>query len=682
MNNYIFDIVPLITGIISLSMAIVSYRKEAPFRLNRRFFTLSLSIAVWNLGLYYQESLAASDSARIIASKISHLGAAFAAPTGLHFIFRFVRHGNMKLMIPIKASYLLSIVIAVLLFSGNFIIAGVVSYKYGTHCVWGFLYPVHLLNIVFDYTIMLILLIGAYKKSSSNVERNRLHYVLIGAVITIITTLCNFLPAAGVPIKAPGHLGTLIFQIMILMSMYRYRLMNLSNAVSKILYLLLTWLIIGGGFVVILYFTDKIVWKFITAGIFVAFFFSVQKLVLPVLERRIYPLKADTKQLLESLDKSLTLSEKPKDAAESLVNTVHNVTNVPSVAVYIKRGGLLRRMAASGSGESDFPEVISESSLLCKDVSYKIKEELKRDVATEQWGTRSEREVKKLISDMDESGIEAAVPIEAEGVLYGLLAFSRKRFGGVYDPEDLNTFRLLAGRTAVALAIQASSAKLAEREHLAEIGEMTAMIAHEIKNPLGAIKGAAEQMEGRNNDSESLKLSAMIKEEALRLEATIRTYLAFARPVSVSPEDVDVVKLAGRCSELFMNEAKSSLFSVGVDKVNPIKINIDPDGFRQIFFNIAKNSLEAKSDGSLKISFYDSADSLSVIFEDNCGGMTPETVEKLYKPFYTTKANGTGLGMAVCRKIAAAMNSKLSVSSKQGVGTKFVLEINRFKEIL
>gem|GEM_PF-5003464 len=693
METYFFSSIPLITGIVSLSIAFASYKKEAPFKLNRRFFALSLSIALWNLGLFVQESLAVTETIKLYAARLSHLGAAFAAPTGLHFIYRFVRNVNSRWMIPLKSSYFISAVISILLFTSDLVVAGVVPYKYGSYSVWGVLYPLHIANIVSVYALMLVLLISAYLKSSSNVEKNRILYILIGAIITIFTTLCNFLPAMGIAIKAPGHIGTLIFQLTILMAMYRYRLMNLRNAISRTFFLLITWFIIGSLYVLVFLFigskdsaggTERIVWQFILAAIFILLFFAVQKKILPYLERLIYPLKADSRRLLEALDKSLTISEQPKDAAISLVKTIHEATNVPATVVYLRSSekGPLRRIAIAGSADNEFPMEIAENSSLCIDHICRVREELRRDLVTEQWGDKGKIGLAKQISDMEEVGIEAVVPIAAEGVIYGLLGFSRKRFGGVYDPDDLETFRLLAARTAVAIAIHISSAKIAKREHLAVIGEMTAMIAHEIKNPLGAIKAAAEQISMHKNEAECEKLTIMIREEVERLDTTIKTYLAFARPISIESEEIDIVKLTVRCAELFRNEANESNFEVVVKSEKEIKVAIDPDAYRQLFFNLAKNSLEAKTNGKLNVTFIEDKRAVSVIFEDNCGGMSLEVIEKLFNPFFTTKTGGTGLGMAICKKIATAMDGKLFVSSTAGYGTKFTLELPQKQETI
>jgi two-component sensor histidine kinase len=586
-------------------------------------------------------------------------------------------------MIPLKVSYFISIIISILLFSSELIIVKIAPYKYGTFSVWGSLYPIHIVNIIAVYILMLVLLIGAFRKSFSNVEKNRILYILVGAIITIFTTLCNFLPAMGIAIKAPGHIGTLIFQFTILLAVYRYRLMNFGNAISRTIFFIISWIIFGSLYALVFWVTGS---KHSAGGtaIFILLVFAAQKIILPYLERLIYPLKADSRRLLEALDKSLTISEQPKDAAKSLVRTIHEATNVPATVVYLRSNEkeTLEQISVAGNADNLFPMYIEETSYLCSDLTCRVREELRRDLVTEQWGNKGKEGLTKQISDMETAGIEAVVPIVADGVLYGILGFSKKRFGGVYDLDDLETFRLLAARTAVAIAIHISSIKIAKREHLAVVGEMTAMIAHEIKNPLGAIKAAAEQIGMQKNEKDVEKLSVMIREEVLRLDTTIKTYLAFARPVLIKPEEIDIVKLTVRCAELFRNEADESNFEICVKNENEkeIRIAIDPDAYRQLFFNLSKNSLEAKNNGKLIVSFFERERTVSVIFEDNCGGMSSEVVEKLFNPFYTTKTGGTGLGMAICKKIATAMDGKLYVNSIAGYGTKFTLELSLKKE--
>jgi signal transduction histidine kinase len=286
----------------------------------------------------------------------------------------------------------------------------------------------------------------------------------------------------------------------------------------------------------------------------------------------------------------------------------------------------------------------------------------------------SREEGEALVRGLEEIGMEAAVPLHAGGETLGLLLFARKRFGGVYDPEDLNALRLLASHVSVAISNFETFEALKEKEQMAFAGEMTALIAHEIKNPLGVIRSASEQLSVPG--SAAAKLAGMIGEEAERLDRIVRTYLQYIRPLEAELADMDPVKLAARCRELFISEAGASKFTINIIRPEEnLWVMLDADLFKQVFYNIAGNSLEARADGALDVLFEKRNNGVDLVFRDNCGGMNAETLAKIFRPFYTTKAKGTGLGMAIVKKCVFAMKGNIYISSEEGAGTVIGLSL-------
>jgi signal transduction histidine kinase len=292
----------------------------------------------------------------------------------------------------------------------------------------------------------------------------------------------------------------------------------------------------------------------------------------------------------------------------------------------------------------------------------------------ENFQTFSREVFEILINEMEMLNIEVAIPLISENQFVGLLGFGRKRLRGVYDMEDVSALKLLSGRAADAILNFETVDKLRERETLALIGEMTAGIAHEIKNPLGAIKGAADNLTGTSFPKDIRKFSTIITEESSRLDRIVKQFLIYARPAEASIEEADLVRLTQRCRELFLSESKADAFSVRVTGTeDSIMALVDPDFFKQVFYNIAGNSFEAKQDGTIQLSVTQNHGQAEVKFSDNCGGMVRDIADKVFNPFFTTKHEGTGLGMAIVKKLVRLMNGNIYINTRLKQGTDIIL---------
>ncbi len=217
--------------------------------------------------------------------------------------------------------------------------------------------------------------------------------------------------------------------------------------------------------------------------------------------------------------------------------------------------------------------------------------------------------------------------------------------------------------------------QLNEQNHLmrlAEIGQMTAAIAHEIRNPLTGIKSAA-QMIGESPEKAS-EFAIIISEEADQLNMLCNDFLDFAKPLQLRLEPVKLWEVANRVVTRLMSQFKSQ----GVD----LELGLDPSGqtiqadrnrLEQVLTNLLLNALQASQPATtVRVT----AASGKLVVEDQGAGMNPETISQLFTPFFTTKAKGTGLGMSNVRKIIEAHKGRITVRSEPGAGTQFEVRLN------
>lgn len=214
-----------------------------------------------------------------------------------------------------------------------------------------------------------------------------------------------------------------------------------------------------------------------------------------------------------------------------------------------------------------------------------------------------------------------------------------------------------------------------EMEHLAHMGKMAAVLAHEIRNPLGTIKGFA-QLAGERPDPALRALVDPIVEEARRLENLVNDLLLYGRPPvpeiraaawreTLAPLEADARHAIGDRGIRFSAAASELVWDT------------DPRLLRQALLNLVRNALEAAAEGEggeVRLEVHAGADGgLELAVIDNGQGIPDAVRDRLAEPFFTTKASGTGLGLAITRKLAESLGGKLTLEGAEPHGTRAVL---------
>lgn len=273
--------------------------------------------------------------------------------------------------------------------------------------------------------------------------------------------------------------------------------------------------------------------------------------------------------------------------------------------------------------------------------------------------------------------------------LLGLLCIRDDRVQGAFDLDDVDTCRNVA--TAAARVIESSQAyeRVKERDRLAALGEMSAGLAHEIRNPLGAIKGAAQLLipnERRPTPvepGETAELLGIIVEEANRLNNVVTRFLDYARaerPGREGSARVDLNAIVRKTAHLLgqQDELKNVEVRLRTDDLLP-NVAGDAESILQVFLNLGLNALQAMpTGGTLEIlttrrrrSRLGYGQFAEVRFRDTGVGIPRDKIKKLFIPFYTTKTKGTGLGLAISQRIINQHGGTIEVRSTLGQGSTF-----------
>jgi signal transduction histidine kinase len=206
-------------------------------------------------------------------------------------------------------------------------------------------------------------------------------------------------------------------------------------------------------------------------------------------------------------------------------------------------------------------------------------------------------------------------------------------------------------------------------DRLAALGQLSAGLAHELRNPLGTIKASAEMLT-RNlpaGNELAAEMASFISSEVDRTNSLVTRFLDFARPLSLRKELSDVTKTIGRAIQQVKRENPNAIVATQyAPDLEPV--SIDAEMMERVFYNLILNAVQASPEGQ-PVTVRASHGSVEVV--DQGSGIAKEHTESIFNPFFTTKPAGTGLGLPIVAKIVDEHGGKLTVESESGKGTAF-----------
>jgi len=224
--------------------------------------------------------------------------------------------------------------------------------------------------------------------------------------------------------------------------------------------------------------------------------------------------------------------------------------------------------------------------------------------------------------------------------------------------------------------------RMESQQRLAALGEMSAALAHEIRNPLGAIQGAAMLLESSPtlSHAEDRECILILKSELERLQQTVDQYLHFARKTETLVEsDLRIVtQKAIRSADAKAQKTRTKVhFEPGEKAIN---ILTDPLKLEQVLINLIQNACEAFCK-NVRISILDQEQELEILVSDDGPGIPIDVLPNIFTPLFTTKKAGSGLGLPICKKIVDSLNGELRVQSQVGTGTTFSIRLKKNLEV-
>jgi len=278
----------------------------------------------------------------------------------------------------------------------------------------------------------------------------------------------------------------------------------------------------------------------------------------------------------------------------------------------------------------------------------------------------------------DGNAVTAAVAVEAEPAYAPTLDSLARRLTliALLSIAAIVLFAALIVRAAISAA--RLEQRLSRAENLAAMGRLTATLAHEIKNPLAIIRGSAERLRG--GDAETQRMAQFVIEEVDRLSRTVGRYLQFARGGEQDVGRGDAI--AALDQTLALLEGELAARNITVERFrgagDSATVRLDPESLKQVYLNLLLNAADASpSGGRLEVRDRAEPGRYEVEITDHGRGIAPEMLARLGSPFLTTKAQGSGLGLFLTRRLVQSSGGDLVIKSEVGSGTTCVVKLPR-----
>ncbi len=550
-----------------------------------------------------------------------------------------------------------------------------------------------------------------YRATTKRVERVRVRYVLIGAFLAATLALTDVLPRFGLASPTVGNVFTILYLYFLSQSLFRYQLIDLNELIGKMALLgtlvgllwavyglLLAW--IGRGQEG-LFLLNALVASFVILLLYE----PVHTRLETGIHRWIMRQRSELRGRIEELKRELLRVTDVDEMAARILVALEESRRVTDASLYLldPTGTGYDRKGYYGAEPIERIESAAYRALIdclrANDGYYGDRDargddrdsEVPRDEHSADAVT-----IEPLQRQLDTMNASLVLPMfgsaetEQGPWLLGLLAVRDARTDNAFDSDDVLMFRQLAAQAARTIEASEAFAEVKERERLAAIGELSAGLAHEIRNPLGAIKGAAQLLVDSDGtpvppSAESAEFVQIIIEEVDRLNNVVTQFLDYARSGSGDLAhkilSIDLNDVVQKTTQLLQRDAPDNVtIRVHLDDLLP-PVAGDPDALLQVFLNLTQNAVQAMDEcggGTLDIittrrrrSRLGYGSFAEVRIHDTGVGIAPEARDKLFIPFFTTRRKGTGLGLAISERIVSEHDGTIEVHSKPGLGTTF-----------
>lgn len=659
----------LIACIVNLSLAVFVLLRNPKSNLNRSFALLSAFLAMWNAGAFLQYSWL------ILLSLVTTPVAA------LHFTLIYLRHPGRFMRHLVRVSYGISTLFAWL------ILLQMVEQR--------FLYYLIALYITPLITIIIVLLYDRRKANPSRSQRQMTGYILFGSVAAILGGVSEFFSTLGTPAPRLGNIGVLLYAVIIAVAIVRHGLLDLHIVVGRgIILLTITFLFWSLLVVFGAWWSEAQYQSFFT--ILVATFLvlvlyePLKRLVERQTDRVLQRQSSELQRILTRISRDASTSFDLRELFTRIGRSFEQAEKIGNYSMYLTDHQGRNLILARGTGES--PRHLQNETVIeyfRQQKGVVERQELRREL--EMWPSEERRDIlNQVLVAMQNLRSDLSTPLIHRDRVIGLLNLGLRDSDAEFSRREKALIEAVCNQIAASVENSHIVDRLRKNDRLIALGEMASGLAHEIRNPLGAIKAAAQFLSSGAGRREIKEFMPIIIEEVDRLNLVLTRFLNYARPIEVPATRIQINDIIHRSARLLTTEHHDRPVNVqlALEEPSPELLG-NADEIEQALLNLLLNAFHAMDgQGTVKVSsrsisgrrgksdegFDPSGEAwVETSIADDGPGIPEEEVDKIFQPFYTTRSKGCGLGLAIVQKIMQHHGGRIEVHSETGIGSQFVL---------
>ena len=649
----------LVAGLGALGLGAGTLLAEPRRARNRLFAVLCGTLALWSLGVAVYRSGAAPG---VPWHVLYLLGSCLTAPVGMHLCLDLM--GLTRTMRGmLAAAYALA----------GALYVSACTPAYYVQPAWNYA-AMAVLGVIFAATLSIT--VRHARSRGQGPERSAYRLLMFAAALAVVAGLSDFLPRGGRPIPRFGPAAVLVLLLVICALVVRHRFLDVHRFVARSL-----GLAAGAAAAALLLLgvarlTEDAFLPLFAATLVVLLIAGPIGRILLSGMRGFLGGPDPLAQALMGTSRSLPAARGPSEVWGSIGEALRVLEGEARVTLYLLEPDERAFHAVYHSGGTIEAPLVPDGAALPRfllgegaPVTRTVIEERSRA------GTRARRTLAaEALAQFRDAGSELAVPIVRGACLVGWIEIG----GGLaerYLKAEVAAAFLAVGNQAIASLERIQAQEEAKRrEALAVVGEMAAGLAHEVRNPLGAIQGAAQVLLAETDPRRAREMLEVIEEETARLGRVVGEFLDYARPSTRRREAVDLADLARRALRSADAAGQGLKSSVRVAERTPHAAG-DPDLLQRAVGNILRNAREAAGPrGSVRVEVApEGSDRVTIRIEDDGPGIPAEALPRLFQPFFTTKPGGTGLGLALVHRLVEAHGGEVRVEARPAEGAAFTL---------
>lgn len=544
-------------------------------------------------------------------------------------------------------------------------------------------------------------LIGHYRRFRDLTFRNKIQYLIAGLMVQLLGGVTNALPGIG---NYPIDIAAAVMNAgLIAVAIFRHKLIDISLVIRRgIAYSLLT-ASVAASYLLSVFLLQSALHRIISDGpfvsaiivavIFAVLYEPVRRRTQEWLDRLFFRQRYDLQDMIVDVTRTTASILDLRTLGDFMLDRIGTVMGISEAMLFVAEANgsvfdvLVRRGVGDETGirlRGDHPIV---ERLQQSDAVLRRDELLSLPRFIALWEDEKR--------DLQHIPSELFVAIKLKGELVGILATGAKLSEAAYSPEDVAALSSLASQIAVAVAnarlvadLQHSLTELRETQNqliqagkLSAVGQLVAGVAHELNNPLTTVKGYAQLLCGQPLPPDVKRDLRRIDEAAERCRRIVQNLLTFARRHGSEMSPCNVNEIIEAMLALHEYRLKVDNINIEKDLQRDLPATLaDPYQLQQVFVNIISNAqyaMRVTNGGTLTVRSRYSGGNINIWISDTGPGMSPEVVARVFEPFYTTKevGEGTGLGLSICYGIIEEHGGAIRVSSEQGKGATFCVEL-------